>query len=102
MIPGQDWISSETDCAGPFSFGGALISPFDSSPIGRAHPQAVPIANIITPNGERNSSTSDVSWPAHAGHPGDEGLTRPLDTRRLGGPVKPGHDNILMAVHANR
>jgi hypothetical protein len=29
MIPGHDWISRDTDCAGPFSFGGGCISPFD-------------------------------------------------------------------------
>ena len=42
-----------------------------------------------------------VSWPAKAGHPGEEGLDRrgmarlnpAMDTRLLDGPVKQGHDN---------
>src|SRR5262245_29677421 len=37
MIPGHDWISSDTDCAGPFSFGGGRISPLDSSRMGHDH-----------------------------------------------------------------
>jgi hypothetical protein len=34
-----------------------------------------------------------LSWPAKAGHPGDEELIRRVDTRRLDGPVEPDHDS---------
>jgi len=33
-----------------------------------------------------------LSWPAKAGHPGDEGLVCRADARLLDGPVKPGQD----------
>jgi hypothetical protein len=34
-----------------------------------------------------------LSWPATAGHPGDDTFNRRADARRLGGPVEPGHDS---------
>src|SRR5262245_57838902 len=37
--------------------------------------------------------SSPMSWPAKAGHPGDEGLSCRSDERLLDGPVKPDHDN---------
>jgi hypothetical protein len=47
------------------------------------------MSSIATRKNKKN-----VSWPAHAGHPGDEALVRRADARRLGGPVKPGHDTV--------
>jgi hypothetical protein len=34
----------------------------------------------------------ELSWPAKAGHPGDEEFNQRADARWLGGPVAPGHD----------
>src|SRR5207302_948722 len=36
----------------------------------------------------------EMSWPATAGHPGDERYNPRADARWLGGPVEPGHDNF--------
>jgi hypothetical protein len=37
-----------------------------------------------------------LSWPANAGHPGDEGFNGRVDTRPLDGRVKPGHDGLRL------
>ena len=33
-----------------------------------------------------------MSWPATAGHPGDEGLFRRMTRAGMDGPIKSGHD----------
>jgi hypothetical protein len=44
----------------------------------------------------QNARLHSLSWPATAGHPGDEGLLWRVDTRLLDGPVKPGYDKFGM------